>query len=107
MMFVRCVSSHLKQNKSAKEAVQLLESKVLPLLSRYHGFREAMALTPHEGNEMLAISIWESREDAEAYQREALPEVMRILADYIDGTPQIKTYDLSYSTIHRASATGA
>ena len=44
--------------------------------------------------------------NAEAYQRETYPEVQRILAKVIEGTPQVKTYEIGSTTIAKVARGG-
>jgi hypothetical protein len=44
------------------------------------------------------------KENAEAYNREIYPEVQKLLAKVIEGTPQVQTYEVSRSTFHKIAA---
>jgi hypothetical protein len=47
-------------------------------------------------------------ENAETYNRGSYPEVTKILATVVEGTPQVETYDVANSTFHKiAAAAGA
>jgi hypothetical protein len=50
------------------------------------------------------ISLWESKEDAETYNRETYAEVTKLLAGVVERTPQIETYEVSNSTFHKIAA---
>ena len=56
------------------------------------------------GNEAIAISFWQSKENAEAYSRSAYQEVLKTLGKVVDGTPQLQTLEVSYSTINKIAA---
>lgn len=100
-MFARIVSMQLKPN-SSQEFSQVFEKKIIPTLRKQEGFKDEMFFEVPDGPEALAISLWESREHAEAYEREAYPEVLRTLAKLIEKTPVVKTYALAYSTFHKS-----
>ncbi len=102
-MFARFVSMRLK-NGNVAEFNRILEKEVLPLLQRQKGFREEIVLTNPGGAEVVGISIWEQKENADSYNREKFPEVQQLLAKVLDGTPQVKTYEVSHSTVHRIAA---
>lgn len=102
-MFARSVSIRVKPNSIA-EFSKTLENKILPLLKKQKGFKDELALVASNGSEVLAISLWDRKEDAEAYQRAAYPEVQKLLSEVIDGTPQVQTYEVSASTIHKVGA---
>ena len=47
---------------------------------------------------MVGISVWDNKENADAYSREGYPEVQRLLSKVIEGTPEVRTYEVSVST---------
>ena len=51
-----------------------------------------------------AISFWQSKENAEAYSRAGYPEELKALGKVVEGTPQLQTYEVSNSTIHKIAA---
>jgi len=89
-MFARNVSIHLKPNSSAA----------------FHRIREFTFLAPG-GAEAVAISLWDKKENADAYNRNAFPEVMKNLNKFIEGTPAVKTYEVANPTFHTLAATVA
>jgi hypothetical protein len=52
----------------------------------------------------VAISLWEQKENAEAYDREAYPAVLKALAKAVEGTPLVQSYEVSNSTFHKIAA---
>jgi len=52
----------------------------------------------------VAISLWEQKEKAETYNREKFPEVQQLLTKVLEGNPQVKTYEVSHSTVHKIAA---
>jgi len=102
-MFARFVSMRLK-NGNLTEFNRILDKEVIPLLQRQKGFREEIVLTNPSAAEVVGISIWEQKENAESYNREKFSEVQQLLAKVLDGTPQVKTYEVSHSTIHKIAA---
>lgn len=50
---------------------------------------------------MTAISLWENKADAEAYNTNTYPEVLKTFAKVIDGTPRLQTYKVVNSTLHK------
>jgi|SRR5947208_17104516 heme-degrading monooxygenase HmoA len=102
-MFARHVSMHLKPNTRA-EFTQTMENEILPLLKKQHGFRdEIVFLTPGSGTEGVAISLWDSKEDAEAYLRDSYPEVLKALAKVVDGTPEVRNFEVVNSTLQETA----
>ena len=102
-MFARFVTMRLKSGNLA-EFNRILEKEVIPLLQRQKGFREEIVLTNPSGAEAVGVSIWEQKENAESYNRDKFPEVQQLLAKVLDGNPQVKTYEVSHSTVHKIAA---
>lgn len=102
-MFAQSVTMHLKPNTVA-DLNHTLESEILPLLRQRKGFRDELVLVAQNGNDAIGISLWDSRENAEAYQKEAYPDVQKRLGKLIEGSPQVQTYEVPVSTFHRVAA---
>jgi hypothetical protein len=102
-MFARRVSMHLKPN-SVAEFTQRLEKEIIPLLRKQKGFQDEITFVAPGGTEAFGISLWEKAESAEAYNRGTYPEVTKILARFVEGTPQVETYEVSNSTFHKIAA---
>jgi len=95
---------HLKPN-SAAQFTEPMEKNVIPLLRKQQGFKDEITFLPADGgNEAVAISCWEKRENADAYQRSAYPEVLKAVEKVADGTPQVQTSEVSNSTWHKIAA---
>jgi heme-degrading monooxygenase HmoA len=96
----------LKAN-SAPEFARVIENEILPLLRKQHGFRDEITFVAPERSEAVAISFWETKENAEAYNRTGYPEILKTLAKVVVGTPKVETFELSSSTLHKLAAKGA
>jgi len=99
-MYARKVSMHLKPNTSI-EFTQKLENEIIPLLRKQNGFQDEISFLAPGGKEAFGISLWDKAENAETYNRATYPEVTKILAKFVDGTPQVETYEVSNSTFHK------
>jgi len=102
-MFARYVTMRVKSGNLA-EFNRILEKEVIPVLQRQKGFRDEIVLTNPGGTEAVGISIWEQKENAETYNREKYPEIQQLLTKVLEGTPQVKTYEVSHSTVHKIAA---
>jgi hypothetical protein len=105
-MFARRVSMQLKPNSIA-EFTQRMEKDILPLLQKQNGFRDEITFVAPGGTEAFGISLWNNRENAEAYNRETYSEVTNILARVVEGTPKVETYEVANSTFHKIAAAAA
>src|SRR5438445_7212857 len=102
-MFARTVRMQLKPN-SVPEFTQLIEREVIPVLRKQQGFKDEITFVPSEGREAVGISLWEQKENAEAYHRGAYPEVLKTLAKVVDGTPEVRNFDVGTSTFRKIAA---
>lgn len=102
-MFARSVSMRLKPNNVA-DFNKTLENEVIPLLRKRKGFQDQLVLVAQNGTEAIGISLWDNKENAEAYNRETYPEVQKHLSKVIEGTAKVQTYDVPFSTFQKGAA---
>ena len=101
-MFARTVSIHLKSNMLS-DYNRTFEKDILPLLRKQKGFRDEITLSNPSSPDAIAISLWETRADADAYNTSTYPEVLKTLARMIDGTPKVQTFEAVTSTFHKVA----
>jgi hypothetical protein len=101
-MFARSVSINLKSNMLS-DYTRTFEKDVLPLLRKQKGFTDEITLSNPNSPDAIAISLWENRADAEAYNTNTYPEVLKTLARMIDGTPKVRTFETVTSTSHKVA----
>jgi hypothetical protein len=99
-MFARNVSIHLKSNMLS-DYTRTFEKDILPLLRKQNGFRDEITFAGPGGVDVTAISLWENKNHAEAYNTNTYPEVLNTMARFIDGTPKVQTSDVVTSTCHK------
>jgi heme-degrading monooxygenase HmoA len=103
-MFARHVSMHLKPNMRA-EFAQTIEKEIVPLLRRQNGFRDEIVFVAEEaGTEVVAVSLWDKKEDAEFYHHGSYPAVLKALAKVVDGTPEVRNFEVANSTLQKTTA---
>ena len=102
-MFIRNVTMKLKANTSP-EFNRLIENDILPLLRKQPGFRDEITFVAPERLEAVAISFWETKENLETYNRTGYPELLKIVANVVEGTPKVETFELLTSTLHKLAA---
>ena len=102
-MYARRVSMKLKPN-STLEFTQRLEKDVIPLLRKQSGFRDEITFVVPGGTEAFGLSLWDTEQNADNYNRGGYAEVTKILAKVIDGTPKLETYEVANSTFHKIAA---
>ena len=102
-MFARSVSLHLKPNR-VEEFTRIIENEVIPMIRGLKGFQDKIVLVASGGLEAIGLSIWDEKEDAEAYGRGTFREVLKALAKVIEGTSRVETREVSNSTFHKIPA---
>ena len=102
-MYARSVSFHLKPGRSA-EFTQTLEKDVIPVLRKQKGFQDEITLVAPGGADAVGISVWDLKENAETYARGAYSGVLKALDHVVEGTPQVKSYEVANSTFHKIAA---
>ena len=102
-MFARNVSIRLKPN-TLKDFNQTFENEIVPMLRKQAGFRDEIALASFDGSFVTAISIWDSKEQAEAYNTSTYPTVLKTLDKYLDGPPKVRVTSVISSTSHKLTA---
>jgi hypothetical protein len=71
------------------------------LLRKQKGFKDEITFAGTGGVDVTAISLWENKTDAEAYNTNTYPQVLRTMARFIEGTPKVQTSDVVTSTLHK------
>jgi heme-degrading monooxygenase HmoA len=99
-MFARKVAARLKPD-SLTEFTRLMECEVLAWLRKQEGFLDLIILATADGREVAAVSFWDHKESAQAYDSNGYPKVLQAVAGLLDGTPYAKTFDVVSSTLHK------
>ncbi len=99
-MFARKVCVKLRPGSSVAFS-RTLQSEIIPILRSQDGFCDELSFVSGERNEAIAISLWDRADSAETYHREAYPQVLQALEGVIDGEPQVHSFAVSNSTIHK------
>ena len=99
-MFARSVSFHLKSNMLS-DYTRTFENDVLPLLQKQKGFKDEITLSNPGSLDVIAISLWENKANAEGYNTNTYPQVLNKFARMIDGTPKVQTFEAVASTFYK------
>ena len=83
-MFSRVVAVRTKPEK-ARQFAKTIQDKVLPILEEQPGFvDEIILVSDTEPDEILALSFWESQQDAERYTHEQYPRINELISHLVD-----------------------
>ena len=105
-MFARNVAIHLKPNTLA-EFKLVFDKEVLPILRKQTGFQDEITFSTPTGTDVVAISLWDTKEHAEAYNATGYPEVLKSLNKVLEGTPKVRVSDVISSTFQKNAAIAA
>ncbi len=98
-MFARNVTLRVKPNQG-KEVAAKFEKEILPLLRKANGFRDQITMF-RDNDETSAISLWDNKGQLDAYTKDTDPQVVKLLEPFINGVPEVRTYEVSSSTSHK------
>jgi len=106
-MFTRTVEVTTKPRK-AKELSNTINDKVLPILKKQAGFVDETVLASNtDPDRVLAISYWNTKEDAERYHQEQYPAIHEMIRPLLDADPVVRTFNVDSSTTHKIAASKA
>jgi hypothetical protein len=103
-MFARNAHFRVKSLAMAAEFARTLENEILPLLRRQKGFKGEITLSNPGSLEQIAMSLWENKNDADAYNANIYPQVLKILVKVIDGTPKFRTFEIVTLNVDHGTA---
>jgi hypothetical protein len=67
-------------------------------------FKDEITFSGPGGVDVTAISLWENKASSDNYNTNTYPEVLKTMARFIEGTPQVHTGEVVNSTFHKISA---
>ena len=94
MRFARNVQFQIKTGKET-EFNNLFEKEVLPVLRKQEGFQEVVTLLKPKGSHF--ISLWDTRKNAESYEKGTYPTLIEKFTALLVGAPIVESYDTASS----------
>ena len=93
-MFTRVVELTSKSGKS-KELANTINEKAVPILRKQRGFQDEIVLVSDiDPDRVVGISFWDSREDAERYNREQFPTIQDSVRHLLESEPVVRTFNV-------------
>ena len=102
-MFARILHMALKPGQGDAYA-RAMEQKVIPALQKFKGFRDEIVMVSADGTEGGAISVWDRKEDAEAFESASYADVIKTVEPFMAGAPEVHKYQVTTSTVHEKAA---
>jgi hypothetical protein len=98
-MYARNISFRLKSNMQS-DYTRTFENQILPLLRKQKGFKDEVTLSNPGSQDAVSISLWENKTNADDYNTNTYPEVLKTLAKVIDGAPRVQIFETVMTTFH-------
>jgi heme-degrading monooxygenase HmoA len=106
-MFTRIVELATKPGKN-EQLSTTINDRVLPILKRQKGFVDEMVfVSDKEDNRVLALSFWNTKQDADQYHRTDYPKVHEAIQSLLDAEPVVRTFEVHTSTTHKIATNKA
>ena len=103
-MFTRVVAIRTKPGK-ATEFNRTIHDRILPILEDQPGFvEEILLVSDTEPDQILALSFWKSREDAELYTHEQYPRINNLISHLVESAPVSRTFNVDTFASHNITA---
>jgi len=67
-------------------------------------FTDEISFVAADRSEAVAISLWDRKENAESYNKDIYPQVLKTLTNVLEGTPKVEAYEVSNSTFHKIAS---
>src|SRR5437764_15085357 len=101
-MFARNVALRLRPN-TLNEFTQIFVSQVIPVLRKQPGFKDVITFAMADGTDVVAISLWETKEHAEVYSTAGYPLVHKSFEPELDGNPKLRASDIINLTFNNVA----
>lgn len=103
-MYTRMVEITAKQGKT-DQLLETMRDSILRKLRSQPGFIDMIGLvSDHNRSRLVAISFWDTKENAERFQRDHFNEIVETLRPQLESDPTVRTFDVETSTVHRIAA---
>jgi hypothetical protein len=102
-MYARNVTFRIRPHMQP-DYTHAFENQILPLLLKQKGFKEEITLCNSNSPEAVSISLWEHKSNADDYNTRVYPEVLKMLAKMIDGTPRVHTFETVATSVRDVPA---
>lgn len=94
-MFARILDFEVKPEKK-DEFVKMVKNQIVPILKKQTGFLEILPFFPEKIKEdkVVTVSLWNTKSDADRYEREFYPKALEILKPCITTPVNVNHYKL-------------
>jgi hypothetical protein len=100
-MYTFIIDGTLKPGMKS-EFLSLFNSQILPTLKKQTGFVDEILLFGNtEPINAVGVSLWNSEEDAQRYQRDVFPKLANTVQHVLNATPTLRGFNVMASETFR------
>jgi heme-degrading monooxygenase HmoA len=105
-MYTRIVSFTIKPGNN-DNVNKVLQNEIVPALRQQPGFVDFVGLADNsDPHQFLSITFWNSKADADRYNREQFQELLGLVKPYLSSS-EVREYNVEHSSVHRISPSKA
>jgi heme-degrading monooxygenase HmoA len=103
-MFARITECTLKSGR-INDFTRAMHDEVRPILQKQPGFVDEITLVSdtHPG-QAIVLTFWNTRDDAERYERQTYPHILKSLQTLLSSTPIVNKGNVASSTLQKIGA---
>jgi heme-degrading monooxygenase HmoA len=80
---------------------EIIHEEIIPVLRKQKGMVDLLILqSSDEPNQFIAITFWETSDDAKDYHRDVYSQLIRLLKSHLDGEAEVHFFTVDTSTFH-------
>lgn len=103
-MFARITECTLKSGRIT-DFTRAMHDEVRPILQKQAGFVDEITLVSDTNpGQAIVLTFWNTRDDAERYERQTYPRVLNSLQTLLSSTPVVNKANVASSTLQRIGA---
>ena len=105
-MFGRVIAVNTKEGK-ARQLAKTIQEQILPVLKSQPGFvDEIVLISDTDPDQVMALSFWESQQDAERYTHEQYPRINALISHLhlVSSAPVSRTFNVDAFSSHNIRA---
>ena len=80
---------------------EIIHEEIIPVLRKQKGMVDLLILqSSDEPNQFIAITFWETSDDAKDYHRDVYSQLIGLLKSHLDGEAEVRFFTVDTSTFH-------
>lgn len=100
-MYTRVFQATIKADR-LMDFKETLNNEVVPLVNKQPGYIDNVEM--YSGNNLVCVTFWRTRDDAERFGQDVFPQVVESATPMLTRPPQVDTYEVENSSVHKLFA---